>query len=61
MTDPNMESLDFKRGWGVGYQEACEDLMSSLMQAGVTDDEWNGGDVVTAVCEFLHANGVDTE
>ena len=43
-----------------GQRTAAQDLMDALRKAGVHDDDWNGGDVVTVVERWLRDNGVDT-
>ncbi len=40
--------------------DAAEELMERLRRRGVTDENWNGGDVVEVVDTWLQEKGVDT-
>lgn len=43
-----------------GFRVAAEDLMARLREAGVRDGDWDGGDVGTAVDNWLQEHGVST-
>lgn len=47
-------------GYQEAWRDAAEDLMAKLRIKGVTDENWNGGDVVEVVDTWLQKLGVDT-
>ena len=51
----------FQQGVTEGIVTAADELWTRLLEAGVTPaGDWNGGDVVNVVDQWLQDHGVDT-
>jgi hypothetical protein len=60
--DPTNKSVGdaYARGLADGKRQAAQHLFDLLVDAGISNGDWNGGDVVEVVDQWLTYQGVET-
>lgn len=60
MSRADIAAAAFDEDYAKGVQAAAEELFARLVAKGISDENWNGGDVVEVVDSWLQGHGIDT-